>query len=343
MLDDLKYIHDRDISDALGVAEKQWQQLQQTYSVLVQPKKPIKNIVVVGMGGSAWPMYYLKTWPTVLVPLEVVGDYGIPAYTNDETLFIASSYSGNTEEVLACLEKAEQTQATIVVVTAGGKLLEIATQKKYPLFVIPSGVQPRMSTFYFLAALIQLLESQALCPKDSITELRSVGQWLSQQVQQWLPIVPSSQNEAKKLAQEMMGKSPVIYAGPLLAPVARKWKICINENAKQVAWWNQFPETSHNEFIGWSGQPVDKPYCIVDLRSNLEHARIQKRFELTERMLSGKRPAPEVVNAQGENILQQMLWASMLGDFTSIYLALLNNTDPTPVDLAEKFKSALDE
>ncbi len=341
MLDDLKYIHERDTSDALGVAGKQWQQLQQKYDAIVQPVKPIKNIVVAGMGGSAWPMYYLKTWPTVSAPMEIVGDYSIPNYVNGETLFIASSYSGNTEEVLSCLEKATATEATIVVVTAGGKLMEIAKQRGLPLFAIPAGVQPRMSTFYFLAAMIQMLESLNLCPQQSVAQLQGCGEWLKKQTDGWSPTVQTASNEAKKLAQEMIGKSPVIYAGPLLAPVARKWKICINENAKQVAWWNQLPESSHNEFIGWSGQPVDKPYCIVDLRSNLEHARVQKRFEVTERMLSGKRPAPEVVNAQGENILQQMLWASMLGDFTSIYLALLNNTDPTPVDLVEKFKSAL--
>lgn len=343
MLDDLKYIHQHDPSDALGVAEKQWQQLQQTYDVTVHPKKPIKNIVVAGMGGSAWPMYYLKTWPGVFVPMEVVGNYTIPPYVNDETLFIASSYSGNTEEVLACLEAAEKTAATIVVIASGGKLLDSAKQHSHPAFVIPSGIQPRMSTFYFLAAMTQLLESLELAPKGSSQQLKGIDTWLSQRVAQWLPTVPTSQNLAKKLAQEMLGKSVVVYGGPLLSPVARKWKICINENAKQVAWWNQLPEFSHNEFIGWSGQPIEKPYTVVDLRSNLEHPRVQKRFEVTEKMLSGKRPAAEVVNAVGNTILQQLLWTSMLGDFTSIYLALLNNVDPTPVDLVEKFKAALDE
>lgn len=343
MLDDLKYMHQRDPSDALGLAEKQYKQLQQTYGVTVRPKKTIRNIVVAGMGGSAWPMYYLKTWPTVSVPLEVVGDYTIPSYVNDETLFIASSYSGNTEEVLACLELAEKTSATIVVDTDGGKLLDIAKHKGHHAYKIPAGAQPRMSTFYFLAAMTELLESLGLCPQGSTSELQQTGQWLSQQITQWFPTVPTNQNLAKKLAQEMVGKSVVVYAGPLLSPAARKWKICINENAKQVAWWNQLPEFSHNEFIGWSSQPVDKPYCVVDLRSNLEHPRVQKRFEVTERMLSGKRPAPEVVEATGDSVLQQLLWTSVLGDFTSIYLALLNNVDPTPVDLVEKFKKALDE
>lgn len=343
MLDDLAFIHQRDPSDALGVAEKQWQQLTQKYGVTVTPRAEVHNIVVAGMGGSAWPMFYLKTWPTVSVPLEVAGDYALPPYVGANTLFIASSYSGNTEEVLSCLAAAEKTDATIVVVAAGGKLADLAKEHGHPLFQIPPGTQPRMSTFYFLAALAELLEQMKLAPQGSVEQLGAVSSWLAEQVKSWLPTVPTSQNQAKQLAQEMLGKSVVVYGGPLISPAARKWKICINENAKQVAWWNQLPEFSHNEFIGWSAQPVDKPYCVVDLRSNLEHPRVQKRFEVTERMLSGKRPAAEVVTAQGETVLQQLLWTSVLGDFTSIYLALLNNVDPTPVDLVEKFKAALDE
>jgi glucose/mannose-6-phosphate isomerase len=142
---------------------------------------------------------------------------------------------------------------------------------------------------------------------------------------------------------ELAGKSPVIYAGPLLAPAAYKWKISFNENAKNVAWWNQFPELNHNEFIGWASHPVDKPYGVIDLRSNLEHPRVQKRFEVTERLLSGLRPAPNVVQAQGETILQQLLWTVAFGDFVSIYLALINGVNPAPVDLVEKFKLALNE
>jgi glucose/mannose-6-phosphate isomerase len=140
-----------------------------------------------------------------------------------------------------------------------------------------------------------------------------------------------------------MGKSVVMYSGPKLFPAANKWKICFNENAKNVAWCNQFPEFNHNEFMGWTSHPTDKPYGVVELRSNLEHPRVQKRFVVTERLLSGKRPAPNVVDVQGETLIQQLLWASTLGDFVSLYVALLNGLNPTPVDLIEAFKAALDE
>ncbi|HLG90630.1 MAG TPA: SIS domain-containing protein, partial [Candidatus Saccharimonadales bacterium] len=157
------------------------------------------------------------------------------------------------------------------------------------------------------------------------------------------PTVPTSQNPAKKLALELAGKSPVIYAGPLLAPAAYKWKINFNENAKNLAWWNELPEFDHNELIGWSSHPSQKPYEIIELRSKLEHPRVQKRFQAGEKLLSGLRPAPNVVEVQGETLLEQLLWAVNFGDFVSIYLALLNNINPTPVDLVEKFKKSLNE
>jgi glucose/mannose-6-phosphate isomerase len=140
---------------------------------------------------------------------------------------------------------------------------------------------------------------------------------------------------------EIAGKTPVVYAGPRLAPVAYKWKISFNENAKNIAWWNSLPEFNHNEFMGWTSHPIEKPYTVIDLRSDLEHPQIQKRFELTDKLLSGRRPAAQVVQAEGQGLLQQLVWATAFGDFVSIYLALLNNVNPTPIDLIEKFKAEL--
>lgn len=341
MLDDLKMIHDRDAEDALGVAEKQWQQLQYTFEVSPPSFGEIQSIVVAGMGGSGWPALYLKSWPGTTVPLEVVSNYTLPDYVGDKTLVIASSYSGNTEETLSALEDAGTRGAQRAVITSGGKLLEAAKEQSLPLYTIPGGIQPRMSSFYFLAALTQLLEPLGIVPKGSIAELAEAGEWLKDQIGGWRPEVPTRDNPTKQLAQELMGKSVVVYSGPKLFPVANKWKICCNENAKNVAWVNQYPEFNHNEFIGWSSHPVDKPYAVVEIRSNLEHPRVQKRFEVTERLLSGKRPAPEVVVPEGDTLIRQLLWASNFGDFTTLYLALLNGIDPTPVDLVERFKAEL--
>lgn len=341
MLDDLKMIHDRDKTDALGIAEKQGQQLQYVYDTVVPPLTGLRNVVLAGMGGSAFPGVFLHSWPGTSLPFEIVRGYDLPAYVDDQTLFIASSYSGNTEETLAALTQAETRQAHIVVITAGGKLLAVASTKGYPVFHIPGATQPRMSAFYILGALVQLLEPLAIVAAGSSAALRHSGQWLQSQVAGWRPDVPTSRNAAKQLAQELMGRSVVIYSGPKLFPAANKWKICTNENAKNIAWVNQYPEFNHNEFIGWSGHSVDKPYAVIEIRSNLEHPRIQKRFLLSERLLSGLRPNPQVVVPIGDSLIQQLLWTSCFSDFTSIYLALLNGIDPSPVDLVEKLKTEL--
>jgi glucose/mannose-6-phosphate isomerase len=343
MLDDLKVIHEKDPQDALGVAEKQWQQLGQTYEASFSPKSEIANAVVAGMGGSALAADVSKVWPGLSVPLEVVRSYDVPGYVGQQTLFVASSYSGNTEETLSALEKAEEKGAQIAVIAAGGKLAEIARQKNYALFSLPANMQPRMAVFSNLAALVQLFSQAKLTGQNAPAELADCANWLKEQSSKWLPIIPAEHNQAKKIALELMGKSVVIYSGTSLYPAAYKWKININENAKHIAWCNRYPELNHNEMIGWTEQPVQKPYAVLELRSNLEHERVQKRFEVTERMLSGKRPAPIIIKPEGDLMILQLLWAIVLGDFVSIYLAILNGVNPTPVELVEKFKAALNE
>ncbi|MDZ7785909.1 MAG: bifunctional phosphoglucose/phosphomannose isomerase [Candidatus Saccharibacteria bacterium] len=342
MLDDLKYIHQKDGSDALGIAGRQARQLAHEFTLEWQPENEIKNVVLAGMGGSALAGLLSTTWPDYHVPFEIVRDYDIPTHVNDNTLFIASSYSGNTEETLSALGQAEAAGAQIVILSGGGKLIELAEEKSYPYEVIPKVEQPRFAVFYALKAYVTILERAGLVKTTEAEKtMHRASTFIARAVEQWGADRPTSKNPAKELALELAGSSPVIYAGPKLFPAAYKWKISFNENAKNVAWCNEYPEFNHNEFMGWTSHPVEKPYKVVELRSNLEHPRTQKRFEVSERLLSGKRPAPEVVEVQGETILEQLLWAVAFGDFVSIYVALLNGVDPSPVKLIEKFKKDL--
>lgn len=343
MLDDLKLIHERDAQDTLGIAERQWQQLGYEFEIF-QDQIDATNIVYAGMGGSSLAALLSTSWPGYDVPFEIVRDYDIPAYVSEKTYFIAASYSGNTEETLSALEQAEAKGAQIAIIAGGGKLAAIAEEKNYPLALLPKAEQPRYAVFYNLKALLTLLAQAGLLKgENSLAELESMSEFLKNAVQPWLPTVPTADNPAKKIALDVIGNSAVIYAGPKLWPAAYKWKISFNENAKHVAWTNEIPEFNHNEFMGWTQQPTQKPYTIIDLRSNLEHPRVQKRFEVTERLLSGKRPAPIAVAVEGETLLEQLLWSVAFGDFVTLYTALLNGINPAPVDLIEKFKKSLDE
>ncbi|HEX4773911.1 MAG TPA: bifunctional phosphoglucose/phosphomannose isomerase [Candidatus Saccharimonadales bacterium] len=342
MLDDLKMIHERDPQDTLGIAQRQWQQLSYEFETSQSPVN-VDNIIYAGMGGSSLAAVVSTSWPGYNIPFQVVRDYDIPDYVSERTYFIAASYSGNTEETLSALEQAEARGAQIAVIAGGGKLVEIAEAKGYPLAILPKAEQPRYAVFYNLRALLALLNQAGLTDKAQLAELEKADDFVRSIVEPWIATVPTNKNQAKQIALECIGKSAVVYAGPKLAPAAYKWKISFNENAKQIAWWNSYPEFNHNEFMGWTKQPTQKPYAVIDLRSSLEHPRIQKRFEVSERLLSGLRPAPIVVEAEGKTLLEHLLWTIALGDFVTIYTALLNGVNPAPVDLIEKFKKALDE
>jgi glucose/mannose-6-phosphate isomerase len=340
ILDNQNVIAQRDPQNALSVATGQCDYFSVSFDATFTPSSEVKNIVWSGMGGSALPMVVVQSWPQTTIPFEVVRNYELPPYVNSSTLFVASSYSGNTEETLEALHQAEEAGAQIAVVAAGGKLQDIAHEKGYPLFSIPACIQPRMATFYFVSAFVKIVEPLKVTHYD-VGELASVGEWLRGQIAGWDSSVQTNDNYAKQLALQLMGKTTIMYAGPKLFPAANKWKICMNENAKNTAWANQYPELNHNEFIGWSSHPIDKPFAVVEIRSNLEHPRVQKRFEVTEQLLSGMRPAPIVVVPQGQTLLQQLAWSFALGDFVSIYLGILNGVDPTPVALVEKLKTEL--
>lgn len=344
MLDDLKYIHQRDKNDALGVAEKQWQQLLHKFDI---PKVSgaIDNIVHSGMGGSALWAIIATSWPRFKKPFVVNKDYDIPEFVNKKTLFIASSYSGNTEETLASLGKAEAKGAQIVIITSGGKLEEIAKQKNIPLILLPKIDKPRYGAFYGLKALVQLTESLDLTvDKNPSQQLEDVAKFIKQSIKEWIPTVPQKSNPAKQFALEMIGKSIVIYGGGLLFPAAHKWKISFNESSKNIAWEYSFPEFNHNEFTGWTSHPIQKPYAVVYLQSDFDHPRVKQRFELSNKLLSGKWPNPQIVQASGDTPIKQLLWTVAFGDFISLYTALLNGVSPTDIgdkDIIERFKKEL--
>ncbi len=343
MLDDLKYIHDRDAQDALGIAERQWRQFEADFDLGDWQAGEVGQVVFAGMGGSALAALVATTWPKCKVPFEICRTYDIPGYVSERTLFIVSSYSGNTEETLSALEQAESKGAQIAVIASGGRLKQIAEEKNYPLALLPDVGQPRFGMLAGLKALAVILDRAGVSGAENpLDTLIGLIPFVKQAATAWVPTVPTKDNAAKQLALDCIGKSPVIYAGPLLYPAAYKWKISFNENAKNVAWCNALPEFNHNEFLGWTSHPVDKPYAVIDLCSNLDHPRIRKRFEVSERLLSGRRPAAHTVQAEGETVLEQLVWTTVFGDFVSLYTALLNGLNPTPVDLIEKFKSSLD-
>jgi len=346
ILDDKNILAQRDPSDALGLVSNQYEQVLLDAKVWNDDhdNREITNVVLTGMGGSALAALILKVvlLPKLSIPFDIVRGYDLPSYVGRSTLVIASSYSGNTEETLSALDQAEEKGSQLAVLASGGKLVDIATNYNIAHVTLPAGAQPRMATFYSLKGLVAILTTFGVVNPTLLEDIEKLSGWLGRESRAWLPDSPLEDNYAKQLAHEMVGKIPMFYGSAITAPLAYKWKISWNETAKNLAFWNEYPEFNHNEFMGWTGFPVEKPFAVFDIKSSFDHPRITKRFTLSDKLLSGKRPHAQSIELRGESVLAQLLWGAMLADFASIYAGILNNVDPTPVALIEKFKKELD-
>jgi glucose/mannose-6-phosphate isomerase len=346
VLDDNNVLRQRDSEDTLGTTGHQAEQTRLPVEILSpdHDSREITRVIVVGMGGSGLAALLAKTWldSELSVPFEIVRNYTLPTYADYNTLVIASSCSGNTEEVLSCFVEAQKRFSQIAVISLGGKLVKMAEENNVSRVVLPSlPIQPRMLTIAQLRALTAILAHYKVVNYDRFAEIADTGDWLAEESQAWKTNVTTDKNEAKQLALHAVGKTPVFFGGPLMRSVAYKWKISWNENAKNVAFWNEYPEFNHNEFLGWTSHPIEKPFAIFDIVSDLEHPQILKRFRVSDRLLSGKRPKAHGIRVKGDTLLKQLLWANIFADFASIYVGILNNVDPGPVALANKLKEEL--
>ncbi|HRK40607.1 MAG TPA: bifunctional phosphoglucose/phosphomannose isomerase [Candidatus Saccharibacteria bacterium] len=343
ILDNPNVVAQRDPEHTTDVIAREWEQVALEQSIEQGPSDTpeITRLVVAGMGGSALAADMAKDWLELAIPFEVVKGYDLPAYVDSSTLVVASSFSGNTEETLSALAQAQEKGAHVVAIAKGGKLLDAAKAANLPYIQMVWEHQPRMGMFMNLNALIRLLVSYRVVAEERISELAVLAPWLEAETKQWVSEVPGESNLAKQLASWCAGKVPMIYSGSHIKSVAYKWKISFNENSKNVAFWNEIPEFNHNEFIGWASHPVEKPFAVIDLRSSFDHPRIVKRFETSDRLLSGLRPAAKTIELRGDSRLAQMLWGAILADFVSVYLGILNGVDPMKVELVERFKVEL--
>lgn len=344
MLDDPNQIKQRDTKNALGMAGEEPKQLVQHLEIHNRPDQipQFEQIVITGMGGSALAGDMVRDWLDLPLPLQVVKEYILPKYVTNTTLVIACSFSGNTEETLSALADARDKNASVVVVAGKGALVDIAQTDQLPHIIMPyDGVTPRMFLPTNLRALLEVFVAYNIVEKAIFDELETAAANLASIATVWGSAVPFKENTAKQLAWHCAGKTAVFYTGSRLRSCAYKWKIAINESAKNTAWCGELSEFNHNEFIGWSSHPVEKPFAIFNIRSSFDHPRIAQRFAISDRLLSGLRPAPVEIRLEGETMLEQFLWSNILADYVSAYLGILNGVDPAPVPLIEKLKDEL--
>jgi glucose/mannose-6-phosphate isomerase len=305
------------------------------------PARP-RGLVVCGMGGSAIGAdLVLASLPELPVPAVVVRGYGLPAWVGPDVLVVAVSCSGDTEETLACASEALERGCTPVCVASGGALAALAGARGLPLLTVPAGGQPRAALGYLSMPLLATLEAAGLGADfsadvvETVALLRAGNDALG-------PQAPEGTHVAKQLARRLHHKQAVVYGAGLTAPVARRWKGQVNENAKAPAFWNELPELDHNELMGWTSLPhVAAATLAIFLDDARGDARLLRRAALTAAALEERGVAVQRVETQGASRLARLFSLVQLGDYVTFYLALLYGVDPTPVAAIQDFKAKL--
>ena len=304
-----------------------------------------RNILIAGMGGSAIGGEMLRDWlrDRLPVPVEICRDYNLPAYANKDTLAFVISYSGETEETLSAFVDAIRRRCMTITITSGGHLLSLSKKLNLPRMVIPDEFPSRAAFPYVFLSLPILLNRMEVISniEQEIEEALSV---LRRVARENAPEIPTENNPSKKLALELKGAIPVVYGfGPYEA-VAHRLKTQFNENSKLLSRYDVFPELNHNEVVGWeASESLTRNFSVILLRDREESSEIKYRIELTKSLVSDKARGVHEIYAMGEGRLARMLSLKFVGDFLSVYLAVLRGVDPTPVRSIEDVKRGMRE
>lgn len=301
------------------------------------------SIVVAGMGGSAIGGDLAATYLSadLTVPVRVVRGYEAPGFVSRETLFIAVSYSGNTEETLSALEDARRKGSRVLCIGSGGTLIDMARAESHPFLTVPPGMPPRCAVG-LLATSVLLSIGSAFNVSGFSGELEEAGDVLKEMKAELEPSRPLKKNPAKRIAGKLIHKLPFVYSSCALTdPVARRWSTQINENAKSLCHHNSLPELDHNEIVGW-GIPRELSYnsCVLFLDPGNLSERLKKRLKVTEGIISQVAEV-EHLTAKGSGNLARLFSLVYMGDYVSFYLAMLNGVDPTPIERIDFLKKKL--
>ncbi len=314
--------------NSYGQIEKSW---NANFNASGIDANKIRNIIVSGLGGSAigGDLIYDFLSDEFPLPYFVNRNYGLPKFADENSLVIASSYSGNTEETLSAAEEALKRGSQIICVTTGGKLQAFAENHNLPLFIMQSGFQPRYALYSSFFALLKIFQTLGFAENHDeivsqiISNIKAKGIEYSRE-----------DNEAKKLAEKLIGYVPVIYGvSGKTATLAVRLKGQFNENSKSHAFYNVFPEMNHNEIIGW--ETFDEAQFrakVLIFKDETYHPQIQKRIEITSELI--KKSGAEVIFLESAlNEFKLRLFDLVyLGDWVSYYLAIFRKRDPSEID-----------
>jgi glucose/mannose-6-phosphate isomerase len=329
------------MQDIITMPDQLRDALWRAESANVEEQETPGGLVVAGMGGSAigGSLAAAVLGDRASRPIMIARDYALPPWTTPDTTVLCASYSGGTEEALAVYDAAGALGARRIVATTGGKLAESARADGVPVIPLPGGFQPRAAVAY---SLVVALEVAAICGAGERlhSEIDVAAAHAEALVEQWGPD-GDEESLPKALARGLIGSVPLVFGAGLTSPIAYRWKTQINENAKLPAFANELPELDHNEICAWEGPEELGPFSPVFLDDSDLHPRVRQRLELTRGWASSRGMSTYRVDTIGETRMERLVSLVLLGDFVSIYLAVLRGVDPGAVYAIERLKDAL--
>lgn len=301
---------------------------------LVSENQSISNIVVSGLGGSGIGGTILSELisDTCKVPVIVNKDYFLPAFVNERSLVIISSYSGNTEETLSAMQQAITRGAQIACVTSGGKILELAKQHQFDFIEIPGGMPPRSCIGYSLVQLLKICVAKGLADKQLFVDLDNAIDLLDRDN-------GDIKAEAALIAKKLYDKFPILYSIGNSEGVVVRFRQQINENGKILCGHHTFPEMNHNELVGWTSR--NEQLVVVAFHTSFDYARSQKRYEVCKPIFEKYASRVIDIHAKGASKLEQFLYLINIGDWISCYIADLRGIDPVEVRVIDHLKKEL--
>lgn len=301
---------------------------------LAVPARTVNSVFITGLGGSGIGGTIISelAFPECKVPVHVSKGYFIPAYVNANTLVLVSSYSGNTEETLACMKQAHAAGAMLCCITSGGVVEEFARDNNLDCIIIPGGMPPRACLGYSLTQLVFAFVHYGLISRDHILRLGMAKDLL-------IAKQPAIIEQAKSISEFLLGKIPVIYGTTLFEGVAVRFRQQLNENSKVLCWHHVIPEMNHNELVGWAGGSED--YAVVVFRDPAEFERNSYRIQLNKEVITRYTPHYMEINAEGSSYLEKAIYLIHIGDWVSVKLAALRGVDPIEVNVINFLKGEL--
>lgn len=351
-LDDLsiyKQIDTQDLYKNISELSQQCENAWIEINKLVLPSFYLKanKVLILGMGGSGigGELASNLTLKTSEIPIYTHHNYGIPEFVDEKTLVIAVSYSGNTEEVTDGFVEAYKTGAKLVAITTGGELEKLSRKYRVPYYRFAYKSPPRAALGYLFISVIGLLKKLNIVDIAQ-QDINTAISMLKSQFERINREVPLSKNPAKKLAQKLEGKIPIIYGTDFMESVATRWKTQFNENSKVTAYGETIPESNHNSLVGLEfPENLKEKLFFLILKSKFDHPKSKMRQDFFEKTLKSKQISVESINLVPitDSPLTEICGMIYLGDLTSYYLAMINHINPYSVEIIDKLKTSIKE